>query len=180
MQYARPPRRGRILALAALCLLAPAALRREAAARQLGPYDRDSARDMLRAVKDDLKKNYYDPTLRGMDIEARFRAAEERIKQAQTRDQLIIAVAQVMLDLNDSHTYFFPPFRAARVTYGWRMRMVGDLCFVTAVNPKSDAASKGLKPGDAVVSLDGFRPTRENLWKMYYRYYLLMPARRSC
>ena len=30
---------------------------------QLGPYDRDSARSMLEAVRDDLKKNYYDAEL---------------------------------------------------------------------------------------------------------------------
>ena len=28
-----------------------------------------------------------------------------------------------------------------------------------------------------VVSVDGFAPTRDNLWKMYYRYYQLSPAR---
>jgi len=82
-----------------------------------------------------------------------------------------------MLDLNDSHTFFIPPFRAARVRYGWKMQMFGDACIITDVNPKSDAATKGLKQGDTVLTVDGFRPTRDNLWKMNYRYYALMPAR---
>ncbi|MDT4954197.1 MAG: hypothetical protein QOJ02_2335 [Acidobacteriota bacterium] len=148
-----------------------------ASAQSLGPFDRDGARAMLAAVKDDLSHNYYDAGLRGMNLEARIKEAGEIIKQAQTRDQLIITIAQIMLDLNDSHTFFLPPFRAARVWYGWRMRMVGDACLVTEVNPKSDAAAKGLKAGDVVLTVDGYSPSRVNLWKMYYRYYALMPTR---
>ncbi len=148
-----------------------------ARAQGLGPYDRESAQAMLDAVKDDIKKNYYDPALRGMDLDSRFKQAQDRLKQATTRDQLMIAVAQLMLELNDSHTFFLPPSRAARIEYGWQMQMVGDTCYVTAVKPKTDAEAKGLKPGDAILSIDGFRPTRDNMWKMLYRYYALMPAR---
>ncbi|MDT5063510.1 MAG: hypothetical protein QOH63_3969 [Acidobacteriota bacterium] len=148
-----------------------------ACAQSLGPFDRDGARAMLSAVKDDLNHNYYDAGLRGMNLEARIKEAEGIIKQAQTRDQLIITIAQIMLDLNDSHTFFLPPFRAARVWYGWKMQMVGDACLVTEVNPKSDAAAKGLKAGDVVLAVDGYSPSRINLWKMYYRYYALMPTR---
>ena len=144
---------------------------------QLGPFDRESARTMLQTVKEDLKKNYYDPSLRGFNLDERFKEVEERIKKAQTRDQLIIPIAQAMLDLNDSHTFFLPPFRAARVRYGWTMHMIGDACFVAEVNPKSDAAAKGLKMGDRVLAVDGHQPTRDNLWKMNYRYYALAPTR---
>lgn len=143
---------------------------------QLSPFDRESAYTMLDTIKDDLRKNYYDPTFRGMNLDARVKEAQEQLKQARTRDQLIITIAQIMLELNDSHTFFLPPFRAARVRYGWQMQMVGENCLITNVNPKSDAASKGLKTGDVVLSVDGWRPTRENLWKMNYRYYALMPA----
>jgi C-terminal processing protease CtpA/Prc len=145
-------------------------------AQGLGHLDRDNARAMLSAAKDDLKKYYYDPSLRGMDVEARFKAAEEKLTQATTRDQLMIIVAQTLLDLNDSHTFVLPPARAGRVEYGWEMQTIGDASYVVAVKPKSDAEVKGLKPGDQILAVDGFRPTRENLWKMYYRYYALMPS----
>ncbi|HJU54035.1 MAG TPA: S41 family peptidase [Pyrinomonadaceae bacterium] len=168
----------RLLCVALIALaLAGARPSRDASAQGLGTFDRESAQAMLDAVKDDLRKNYYDAGLRGIDLDARFKEAQEKLKQATTRDQLMIAIAQVLLDLNDSHTFFLPPFRAARVWYGWQMQMVGDACLVTNVNPNHDAAAKGLKPGDMVLSVDGYRPTRENLWKMYYRYYVLMPAR---
>lgn len=147
-------------------------------AQQLGPFDRDSAISMLRAAKDDLKKNYFDATLHGVDIDTRFKEAEDRLKQATTRDQLLIIVAQTLLDLNDSHTFFLPPARAAQFEYGWEMQMVGDKAYVMAVKPKTDAEAKGLKPGDLIVSVDGHPPSRDNMWKMYYRYYALMPANR--
>lgn len=146
-------------------------------AQSLGPYDRDTARAMLSMVKDDLKAHYYDPTFRGLDLDARFKEAEGRIKSATTRDQLMAIVAQSLLDLNDSHTFLIPPSRAARIKYGWQMQMIGDSGYVSAVEPRSDADSKGLKPGDKILALDGVKPNRGNFWKMLYRYYALMPSR---
>jgi len=146
-------------------------------AQGLAAFDRDNAQTMLRATKDDLKKNYYDPSMRGIDLEVRFKEAEERLKQATTRDQLLVTIAQIMLEFNDSHTYFLPPPRAGNFEYGYEMQIIGTKTFVTAVKPKTDAEAKGLKPGDMVLSVDGFIPNRDNLWKMNYRYYGLMPAR---
>jgi carboxyl-terminal processing protease len=164
-------------AFIALLLLLFAAGTQQFVHAQIGKFDRDSAEAMLDAARDDLKKNYYDPALRGIDIETKFKDAKERVKQATTRDQLIITVAQTMLDFNDSHTFFIPPSRAAKIEYGWEMQMMGENAFVTAVKPKSDADAKGLKQGDQIVSVDGYAPSRDNLWKMLYRYYVLMPTR---
>jgi hypothetical protein len=40
--------------------------------------ERERALAMLATIKDQLKKNYYDPNIRGMDLDARFKTAEER------------------------------------------------------------------------------------------------------
>lgn len=175
MTHDKPFAAARLLATAAV-LFALAIAIAPARAQQLGPYDRDSARAMLVMIRDDLKNNYYDPAFRGMRLDEKFKEADERLKAAQTRDQLMVPIAQFLLNLDDSHTVFLPPGRAARIEYGWRVQMIGDRCFVTALKPKSDAAAK-LKPGDEVISIDGFRPTRNTLWKMSYRYYALAPAR---
>jgi carboxyl-terminal processing protease len=143
----------------------------------LAPFDRDNARAMLDMVKDDVKNNYYDRTFHGINLDERFAQAEAKIKAATTRDQLMIIVAQTLLELNDSHTFLIPPARAARIQYGWLMQMVGDDCFVTAVRPGSDAQAKGLNPGDRILALDGAKPSKQIFWKMLYRYYALMPSR---
>jgi len=148
-----------------------------ARAQGLGPYDRDNARAMLSLVRDDVKGNYYDQSFHGLNLEERFKEAENKIKAATTRDQLMIIIAQALLELNDSHTFLLPPARAARIKYGWQMQMVKDECFISAVEPHSDAEAKGLKPGDKVLAVDGAKPSRAIFWKMLYRYYALMPSR---
>ena len=130
---------------------------------------------MLKVIKDDLRKNYYDPSFRGMDLDARFQAADEKLREATSLGHVFGIIAQALLDLNDSHTFFIPPPRNLRTEYGFQMKMIGGTCYIIAVKPGSDAETKGLKPGDEVYSLEGFQPTRENLWKLAYLYYTLRP-----
>ena len=128
--------------------------------------DRDNARTMLNAIKSDLQKYYYDPQFGGMDLDRRFKTAEEKINQATSLAQLLGVVGQVLLDLNDSHTFLLPPGRTYKTDYGWQMKAIGDRCYVVAVKPKSDAEAKGLQEGDEIVSIDGLKPTRDNEWKI--------------
>ncbi len=142
---------------------------------QLSGQDRDRGLIMLKAARDDIKNKYYDPSFRGIDLEARSKIAEERIKQAKSNGEVFGVIAQMMLDFNDSHTLFVPPPRSARVEYGWQMQTFGDNTYVIAVKPKSDAEAKGLKPGDKVLKIDGIAPNRSNLWIYYYLYTALAP-----
>ena len=142
---------------------------------QLSGQDRDRGLIMLKAARDDIKTKYYDPTFRGIDLEARSKLAEERIKQAKSNGEVFGVIAQMLLDFNDSHTRFLPPARSARVEYGWQMQTFGDNTYVIAVKPKSDAEAKGLKPGDKVLKIDGIAPNRSNLWIYYYLYGALSP-----
>lgn len=138
-------------------------------------FQRERGRIMLKTIKDDLKKNYYDSNLRGMDIEARFKAADEKMKTADSVGQVFGIVAQVLLELGDSHTFFVPPGRSNRTDYGWRLQSIGKNCFVSAVKPGSDAEAKGLKVGDQILALNGYHPERENLWTLNYLFNTLRP-----
>lgn len=133
---------------------------------------------MLKDIKAALKKHYYDPTFHGVDLEARFKLAADKIGEAASGGQVLGIVAQAVLDLNDSHTIFIPPQRGEVAVYGWRMQLIGDACYITAVAPGSDAEAKGLRVGDRILALDGYEPTRETMWKMYYHYYSLRPKKR--
>lgn len=143
---------------------------------QISDGDRDNALGMLDSLKDTIKKNYYDPNYHGVNLEDVFTQAKQKIKTAGTRDELMMTLAQATLSLDDSHTVFIPPSRAAEIDYGWQVSMIGNECFVVGVKPGSDAEAKGLKPGDKVFTIDGYTPSKNNLWKMYYRYYAIMPA----
>lgn len=137
--------------------------------------EREQARVMLSAIKFDLEKNYYDPTFHGMNLDERFKAAEEKTVNAVSLAQLLGIVGQTLLDLNDSHTFFLPPGRTYKTDYGWQMKGIGDQCFISAVKPGSDAEVKGLKEGDEVISIDGLQPRRNNLWKIVYLYQAIRP-----
>jgi C-terminal processing protease CtpA/Prc len=142
---------------------------------QISSSDRDRGVIMLKAARDDIRKNYYDPAFRGIDLDARTKLAEEKIKQAKSNGEMFGIIAQMLLEFNDSHTIFLPPPRSARIEYGWQMQTFGDDCFVIAVKPKSDAETKGLKPGDKVLKIDGIAPNRSNLWVYNYLYNALSP-----
>ncbi|HYX30221.1 MAG TPA: S41 family peptidase [Pyrinomonadaceae bacterium] len=136
---------------------------------------RENGLKMLKVVKEQIEKHYYDPTFHAVDLDARFGYAEARINQATSAPEVIGIIAQAVLDLNDSHTILVPPLKGFVVVYGWRMQMIGDRCYVISVLKGSDAESKGLKPGDRILALDGFEPTRALMWKMKYYYYELRP-----
>jgi C-terminal processing protease CtpA/Prc len=153
-----------------LLLLASPAL-----SQSFGSQDRERGLTMLKTVKEDIRKNYYDPGFRGIDIDARFKLSEDKLKLTKSNAEVFGIIAQTLLEFNDSHTSFVPPQRSSRIDYGWLMKTFGDDCYVTEVKPQSDAYEKGLRPGDLVQSIDGIRPNKANLWIFYYLYYQLAP-----
>jgi C-terminal processing protease CtpA/Prc len=130
---------------------------------------------MLKMIRLDIEKHYYDQNFHGIDLRERFGQADERIKNAKSNSEIFGVIAQALLDFDDSHLFFIPPARVAKVEYGWQMQAIGDKCYVIAVKPGSDAEAKGLKRGDLILSIDGFTPTREVAWKIRYYYYTLRP-----
>src|SRR5882762_1621940 len=137
--------------------------------------ERDRGATMLKIIKDDISKHYYDPAFHGIDLDARFKLAESKIKLTKSNAEVFGVIAQVLLDFNDSHTVFIPPQRQSAIEYGWLMKMFGDAGYITEVKPRSDAEAQGLKSGDQVLSVDGIHPTRANTWIFYYLYYRLAP-----
>jgi C-terminal processing protease CtpA/Prc len=142
---------------------------------QTARLERERGRVMLNSIRAEIKSKYYDPTFHGIDLDARFKEADEKIKEATSVSQIFGIIGQAVVDLNDSHTIFLPPARASRTEYGWQVQMIGAKCYIISVQPGSDAEAKGLKAGDQVLSLNGYEPTRDDLWKMQYTYYALRP-----
>src|SRR6187399_1025625 len=137
---------------------------------RLSSFDRGNSLSMLKQIKEDLTKNYYDPTFHGVDVDKVFTEASDRIKTAANVGEASAILADTLLRLDDSHTKFYPPERLNRVSYGWSVTMVGDVPYVSWVKKGSDAERKGLAVGDRVLAWNRFEPSRANLWQIYYVY----------
>jgi C-terminal processing protease CtpA/Prc len=136
---------------------------------------RDYALGILDEIKEIMKEYYYDQKYRGMDLKARIDTAKARVKTLEYNWQMYRVIAQVLMELDDSHTNFLLPPRSDHFQYGISWQMMGDDCFITSVKKGSDAAAQGLETGDQVLMIRNFRPTRADLWKMNYVIYRLDP-----
>ena len=154
-----------------LAAAAPAAL----TAQGLPPKQVAQAKQMLQTIHEAVRSSYYDPSFRGIDLDAHFSEAEAKLESAQSSAHAMGIIAQTLIDFEDSHTYFEPPAGTASVDYGWAMRMIGDVCYITSVEEGSDAEAKGLRPGDELLQVDQFTPRRADLWKLRYLLYGLSP-----
>jgi carboxyl-terminal processing protease len=143
------------------------------AQQKMDRIERERLKSILNIVKNEVKDHYYDPSFHGIDLDARFKKADSRLNEVTTTSQGLSVIAQVLMDFNDSHLFFSPPPTNLEVEYGWRMQAFGDKVFVTVVKPKSDAEVKGLRPGDQIISVNGFKPSRKELWKVDYYYGVL-------
>ena len=143
--------------------------------QHLSGLDRDNARSMMDIIASDVKKYYYDPKFHGVDWDARVKEAKTRIDKSPSLNAALAHIAGALDALDDSHTFFVPPARPYRHDDGFQMQMFGERCFVIRVRPQSDAESKGLKPGDEVLAVNGFAPTRDIFWKMTYVNKILRP-----
>ncbi len=129
---------------------------------------------MLRTARDEVRKNYYDPTFHGIDLDARFRTFDSGIDNAKNTGDIFTVVAAFLAGFKDSHLFFEPPSRTTKYEPGYEMRIIGDRCFVTNVKPKSSAAAQ-LHPGDEILSLNGFALARRDMSDAEYYFRLLAP-----
>jgi C-terminal processing protease CtpA/Prc len=143
--------------------------------QQMTKFDRDRAQVMLKEIAGEVSKHYYDPKFHGIDWGKTVQEAREKIDNATSINAALTDIAATLDKLNDSHTFFLPPIRPYHHDYGFQYWMVGDHCFVFRVRPGSDAAAKGLKPGDEILAIDGYNPSRDTLWRLGYLFNILRP-----
>jgi C-terminal processing protease CtpA/Prc len=142
----------------------------------LSRENRGAAKEMLHDIEIDIKEHYFDKKYQGLDVDARFKEAEKKIETAQSMNYALADIAAAVDALNDSHTFFIPPSRPYKHSYGWEMQAIGSSdCFVTAVRPGSDAEKKGLKPGDQILSVNGHEADRGDIRKIKFVYNSLRP-----
>ncbi len=167
----RQNRRRIVLVILAVAFSGVARVRSWQGSKKYETISNQQAVEMLNTIEADIKEHYYDAAMRGLDLDKRFDQAREQINHAKSQDEAFLDIAGAVAALRESHTRFIPPVRPYGVDYGWMIKAIGDSnCYVTAVRPESDAANKGLKPGDQIVSINGVALTRQNLGYVEYGY----------
>ena len=167
----------RAAAICLICVSCIACLSEASFAQQpLTSVTRGFALDMLSTVTNDIRKNYYDPKLHGVDWDAKIAQTKLLIDKAPTMDIALSYIATAVDSLNDSHTLFYPPYRSKESDFGFEYQIIGpDRCYITHVRPQTDAAAKGLKPGDEILTVNNYLVDRSNRWKMDYMFSVLRP-----
>ncbi len=143
--------------------------------RQIDSIALQRAHLMLHQAYDEIRKNYYDTTFHGVDLDKSYQQFNARLDISKSVNESFRVVAAFMLNLHDSHTFFMPPTRTNRSTPGFFMQLIGDKCLITRIRPGTDASAK-LHVGDQVLALDGFKITPEDFHDVVYFIQVLSPA----
>lgn len=143
--------------------------------QQMSNIERGRAQVMLQVAANEVRKHYYDPKFHGLDWNAKIAEAKKKINDAKSFNMAMSNIAAMLDSLHDSHTFLLPPEHAYHFDFGWQYQIIGERCFVTEVRSKSDAETKGLKTGDEVLTINGYTPSRDDLWKMQYVFSILRP-----
>lgn len=130
---------------------------------------------MLRTTYEELKKNYYDSALHGVDLDTIYKKVDKELDAASTNSDALFLIAGFVSTLHDSHTFLIPPSRVSRMDRGFQMVTYGDDCFITRVRPGSDAAKK-LHIGDKVLSINGYKTNRRSYEALQYLFHIILPV----
>jgi C-terminal processing protease CtpA/Prc len=139
-------------------------------------FERGRMENIMDVVAKDIQKNFYDANLKGVDWKTITERARQRIRGADHLGEMLAAIASVPYQLNDSHTYFIPPGRSARVDYGFEAEPFAKDILVYKLKKDGPAVKAGLQLGDRIVGLNGFAVKRENFFEMVRYFEFLNPT----
>ena len=122
--------------------------------------ERQTFRQILNNVAKDVEKNFYDPSLKGVDWTAAVAESRTRIDNAKSIGDMILAVYLLTYKLHDSHTQFIPPSRGTRLFYGFEAKAIGADVRIYELKEGDPAEKAGLKLGDRIVRVNGYPADR--------------------
>src|SRR5262249_11250056 len=114
------------------------------------------AKQILKIVSKDIEKNYYDPSLKGLNWAELNAQAVAMIDNANSLGQIYTTIFGLVDRLNDSHTMFFSPGHVSVPQFGFEAKAYGNEIYVTKLKKKGQAEAAGLQLGDRIVLVNGF------------------------
>jgi carboxyl-terminal processing protease len=108
-----------------------------------------------------VSENYYDDRFNGVDWRAQRQIFRPLAEMAGTRVELYAVLRRMLGTLGDAHTRVYAPedsfdrYRPSGTTIGVLVRPVEGHPTVTWVEPESEAAQAGIRPGFRLAQVDG-------------------------
>lgn len=108
-----------------------------------------------------VSENYYDDRFNGVDWRAQKQIFRPMAEMAGTRVELYAVLRRMLGTLGDAHTRVYAPedsfdrYRPSGTTVGILVRPVEGHPTVTWVEPESEAAQAGIRPGYRLTQVDG-------------------------
>jgi len=143
--------------------------------QKMSRTDRDLAKSMLEHVSSDVRDHYFDQRLGGLDWTKLVADAEENIASAPDMEFANAQIEGLLERLHDSHTSLIPPTNGNVVEYGWQFQIIGKRAYITRVDPGSDAEKQGMRPGDELLTINGFALERATVEKLKAAMYVFVP-----
>jgi len=146
-----------------LCLRAPE-VRSQADARAQGAGTANTREDRVRVfdqVWRAIYDNYYDKRYRGVDWRLQRETFRPQAEASRNNAELYRVLRQMIGKLGDAHTRIYAPEdgfdrnRPSGTTVGVAVRRIDGKPVVTWVDPGSEAARQGIRPGFTVTRVDG-------------------------
>ncbi len=117
------------------------------------------------AVFDDvwqtIEDRYYDPKFGGIDWRGPSSAFRQAAADAKGSHELYEVLRRMIAQLNDPHTRVYSPeekfdwWKPRFVTVGLVIREIEGAPTVVQIDPQSEPARAGIRPGDVIESVDG-------------------------
>src|SRR3981081_3230709 len=138
--------------------------------------ERRRMEQILNLVSKDVRNNFYDPTLKGLDWSALTDQARQRIRSADELGEMNGAISALLYKLQDSHTVFIPQKRKFKAVYGFEAQPFANNIFVYQLDKTGPAAKAGLQLGDQIVGVNHLNAVRETFFSMM-RYLTILDPR---
>jgi carboxyl-terminal processing protease len=138
--------------------------------------NRDLMRAMAQGVHDVIKKNFYDPSLKGMDWDKELDETQKKINDSKSPGEMLAAIYWMVRKMDDSHTVFLPPWQTLEPRFGFQVKPFGDKVRVYRIKEKGAAEKAGLLVGDTVLGIEGIVADRKHYREAEFYYRLIQPA----
>src|ERR1700739_121477 len=138
--------------------------------------NRDLMRGIAQGVHDIIKKNFYDPSLKGIDWDKELHEAQKKIDASNNPGEMLAAIYFMVRKMDDSHTNFIPPWQTLQPRFGFQAKPFGDTVRVYKIKEGGPAERAGVLLGDTVLGIEGIVADRKSYFETQFYYRFIQPA----